>query len=145
MNHKERRVRETAESTKIRIVYDASARANLKALSLNDCLETGPPLQNKLWSVLVRNRFQPVALSGDPTQAFLQVKIREEDRDVVRFHWLKDLATKHVETFPFTRALFGLYMSPFLLGGVIDQHLKNLQNIPEDSTKPLRGRLDQRR
>ena len=30
-------VRETAESTKIRIVYDASARANEKAPSLNDC------------------------------------------------------------------------------------------------------------
>ena len=39
-------IRETVESTKIRIVYDASARANEKAPSLNDCLETGPPLQN---------------------------------------------------------------------------------------------------
>ena len=39
-------IRETAESTKMRIVYDASARANEKSLSLNDCLETGPPLQN---------------------------------------------------------------------------------------------------
>ena len=58
-------IRETAESTKIRIVYNESARANEKAPSLNDCLETGTPLQNKLWSVLVRNRFQPVALAGD--------------------------------------------------------------------------------
>lgn len=121
-------VRETAESTKIRIVYDASARAYDKAPSLNDCLETGPPLQNKLWSVLVRNRFHPVALAGDLKQAFLQVRIRNEDRDVMRFHWLKDLATKEVETLRFTRALFGLSTSPFLLGGVIDQHLKNFQN-----------------
>ena len=37
-------VRETAESTKIRIVYDASARANEKVPSLNDCLETGTTL-----------------------------------------------------------------------------------------------------
>ena len=41
-------VRESAESTKMRIVFDASARANEKSLSLNDCLETGPPLQNLL-------------------------------------------------------------------------------------------------
>ena len=47
-------VRETAESTKLRIVYDASARAWNGAPSLNECLNTGPPLQNKLWSVLVR-------------------------------------------------------------------------------------------
>ena len=72
-------IRETAESTKIQIVYDASARANVEAPSLNDCLETGPLLQNKLWSVLERNRFQPVALAGDLKQAFLQVRIREED------------------------------------------------------------------
>lgn len=75
------------------------------------------------------NRFQHVALAGDLKQAFLQVRIREEDRDVMRFHWLKDLDTKHVETLRFTQALFGLSTLPFLLGGVIDQHLKNLQNV----------------
>ena len=95
-------IRETAESMKIRIVYDAAARANEKAPSFNDCLETGPPLQNKLWSVLVRNWFQPVALAGDLKQAFLQLRIREEDRDMMRFHWLKDLDTKHVETLHLT-------------------------------------------
>ena len=65
-------VRETAESTKIRIVYDASTRGNVETPSLNDCLETGPPLPNKVWSVLVRNRFQPVALAGNLKQAFLE-------------------------------------------------------------------------
>ena len=113
-------VRETAESTKIRIIYDASARGNVETPSLNDYLKTGPPLQNKLWSVLVRNRFQPVALARDLKQAFLQVRICEEDREVMRFHWINDLDTKRVETLRFTRALFGLSTSPFLLGGVID-------------------------
>ena len=65
----------------MRIVYDASARANDKSPSLNECLDTGPPLQNQLWSVLVRNRFHPVAIAGDLKQAFLQVRIRQTDRD----------------------------------------------------------------
>lgn len=134
-------IRETAESTKIRIVYDASARANREAPSLNDCLETGPPLQNKLWSVLIRNTFHPVALAGDLKQAFLQVRIREEDRDVMRFHWLKDLETKQVETLRLTRALFGLSTSPFLLGGVIDQHLQNLQHIFPNEVGEIRRSL----
>lgn len=121
-------VRETAESKKIRIVYDASARAYHQAPSLNDCLETGPPLQNKLWSVLTRNCFHPVALAGDLRQAFLQVRIREEDRDAMRFHWLRDLESKEVETLRFTRSLFGMSTSPFLLGGVIEQHLNNVQH-----------------
>ena len=41
-------VRATANSTKLRIVYDASARAYDGAPSLNDCFhDAGPPLQKK--------------------------------------------------------------------------------------------------
>ena len=118
-------IRESAESTKLRIVYDASARAYDKAPSLNDCLHAGPPLQNQLWSVLVRARFHPVLTTGDMKQAFLQVRVRMQDRDAMRFHWIADLGTRQVETLRFTRALFGLSSSPFLLGGVIKQHLEN--------------------
>ena len=66
----------------------------------------------------------PVALADDLKQAFLQVRIREGDRDAMR---LKDLKTMQVETLRFTGALFGLSTSPFLHGGIIDQHLRNLQ------------------
>ena len=48
-------VRESAESTKVRRVYDVSARAYGQAPSLNECLENGPPLHNQLWDILVRN------------------------------------------------------------------------------------------
>ena len=116
-------VRETAESNKLRIAYDTSARAWDGAPSLNECLNTGPPLQNQLWSVLIQGRFNPVAITGDIKKAFLQVRIRLEERDALRFHWLKNVETKEVETLRFTRALFGLGPSPFFLGGVIEQHL----------------------
>ena len=64
-------VQETAKRTKFSIVYDAAARAFDKAPSLNDCLETGLPLQNKLWSLFTGNRFHLVALAGGLKQAFL--------------------------------------------------------------------------
>ena len=83
-------IRESEESTKIRFVFNGSARANERSPSLNDCLETGPPLQNLLWNVLVRNRFKAVALARDLKQAFLQIRIREQDCDSLRFHWIKD-------------------------------------------------------
>jgi len=105
-------VREAAESTKLRIVYDASLQVSDKTPSLNECLHAGPPLQNKHWAVLVRPRFHPVALTGDIKQAFFQVRIRKGDRDAMRF----------------TRALLGLAPSPFLLGGVIKQHLDACQS-----------------
>ena len=37
-------VRDQAESTKLRVVFDASAKQDDSSPSLNDCLETGPPL-----------------------------------------------------------------------------------------------------
>ncbi len=118
---------ESAETTKMRIVYDGSAPANPKAPSLNDCLETGPPLQNLLLDVLVHNRFHAVTVTGDLKQAFLQVRIQESDRDALRFHWLKDLQSKEVDVLGFTRALFGLAPSPCLLAGVIKEHLRSLK------------------
>ena len=84
-------VRENAESTKVRVVYDASARAHNNAPSLNECLYTGPPLQNQLWSVITRNGFHAVAVAGDLQKAFLQVRVREAERDVLPFHWIVDL------------------------------------------------------
>ena len=41
-------VRETAATTTLTIVFDASAKPSEGDPSLNDFLETGPPLQNLL-------------------------------------------------------------------------------------------------
>ena len=81
-------VRDAAESTKVRIVFDASAKTSSSSVSMNEFLETGPPLINLLLNVLIRNRHRPIALAGDLKQAFLQVGIREADRDALCFHWI---------------------------------------------------------
>ena len=99
-------IRMGAETTKLRIVYDASSRANPQVPCLNDWLYAGPPLQNHLWSVLVRMRFHPVLITGDLQQAFLQVRIKKEERDALRFHW-KTSEHSEVEVLRFTRALYG--------------------------------------
>ena len=66
-----------------------------------------------------------MAGAGDLVKAFVQVYIREREHDSLRFHWLKSLNSTEVETLYFTRALFGLVPSPFLLAGVIEQHLES--------------------
>ena len=111
-------IRKEAASTKVRVVYDAYAKAHPNAVSLNECLYPGPPL----WNVLVRSCPHPVALVGDLKKAFLQGRIRQADRDALRFHWRQG-ERSNIETLRFTRALFGLAPSPFLLGGVIEYHL----------------------
>ncbi|KAK3748960.1 hypothetical protein QZH41_006846 [Actinostola sp. cb2023] len=132
---------ENAETTNLRVVYDASARARDDAPSLNECLHAGPTLQNQLWSVLTCNRFHPVAVSGDLRRAFQQVRIRESDRDALRFHWIIDKTSREIETLRFTRVLFGLAPSPFLLNGVIQQHLESLQLTYPESINEVRRSL----
>ena len=68
-------IREDAESTKMRIVYDCSARSSPADPSLNDCLEKGPPLQPLILDILLRNRMLPLSITGDIKKAFLQIKV----------------------------------------------------------------------
>ena len=122
-------------------MYDASALSQGKAPSLNECLHAGPPLHNKLWSVIIHNRFHPLAVAGDLRGAFLQVRIRETERDALKFYWMADKTGKQVETLRFTRVVFGLAPSLFLLNGVIQQHLENLQSRYPDSVNEIRRSL----
>ena len=48
------------------------------------------PIANYLWNILIRSRFKPILLCGDIEKAFLQIRIRESERDVLRFHWIKN-------------------------------------------------------
>ena len=112
-----------------------SAKPSPQDPSLNDCLNPGPPLQNKIWEVLVRQRTFPVAITGDITKAFLQIRIRETERDALRFHWM----TKNgeLQILRFTRVLFGLVSSPFILGGVIASHLEQWKHERPDHVEEL--------
>ena len=78
-------VKEKSETTKLGIVYDASARATPDSPSLNECLHTGPSLQNKLWDVLFQQRAFPVMVSADIRQAFLHIRVRESKKRSVGY------------------------------------------------------------
>ena len=99
-------IRESAASTKLRVVYDASVKSK-SGFSLNDYLKKGPPLQNKLWDILIRTRFRPVVICGDIEKAFLQIRIRENERDCLRFHWSEKINYDIIKTYRFTRLVFG--------------------------------------
>ena len=79
------------QTTKLRIVYDASAKVKNEDSSLNDCLYRGPVMLNNLCGMLLRFRLKPVGLTSDIEKAFLQIGLQKEDRDVTRFLWLKDI------------------------------------------------------
>ncbi len=118
-------VRKDRATTKVRIVYNGSAKQGDGSLSLNDCLQKGPNLIPKLYEILLRFRWNPVALTADIEKAFLMVGIPKYDRDLLRFLWLKNPndANSTIEQFRFTRLVFGLRSSPTVLGAVISHHL----------------------
>ena len=56
-------------------------------------------------------------------QTSLQVHIKEEDRDPICFHCLIDKDLNQIESYRFTRALFGLAQSLFILEGTLTVYL----------------------
>ncbi|XP_035234195.1 uncharacterized protein LOC118206027 [Stegodyphus dumicola] len=115
--------KKTQSETKWRIVFDASSHAP-GMISLNDTLEAGPNLLPESIGCLLRFRLHEFAVTCDGKQAFLQLSLHKEDRDVTKFFWYKlksdssqpTTFTDEITVYRFTRRLpFGLTCSPFLL------------------------------
>ena len=81
------------ETTKVRVVFDESAKLPKSAL-LNECLYAGPCLLYLVYDILLRFRLQKIVLISDIEQAFMNVEIREEDCGYIRFLWFKDIFLK---------------------------------------------------
>ncbi|XP_066934625.1 uncharacterized protein [Clytia hemisphaerica] len=118
-------VKENRETTKIRIVFDASCGVN--GPSLNECLYPGPNMLAKIFDILLRFRLNRIAITADIKQAFLNVGIHPEHRDFLRFLWHS--SDNEVEIFRFRRVVFGLTSSPFLLNATIKQHVEKEKDV----------------
>ncbi|XP_041461181.1 uncharacterized protein LOC121412436 [Lytechinus variegatus] len=100
---------------KVRVVFDCAARS--KGQSLNDQLLQGPDYTNSLVGVLTRFRQEPIALVADVEAMFHQVKVRNDDRDALRFLWWKDGDTsREPSEYRMTVHLFGATSSPSIAG-----------------------------
>ena len=124
-------VREDKLTTKLRIVYDASARMN--GPSLNDCLYAGPTFGQKILDILIRFRVHNVALVADIEKAFLMISIDEKDRDMLRFLWVDDVDSElpRKQVLRFARVVFGVSSSPFLLNATIKHHMDKYRYTDE--------------
>ena len=121
-------VREDSSTTRLRIVYDASARTKKSDSSLNDCLLKGPTTLQEIPGILMRFRMHPIGLVADIEKAFLQVGLHLPDRDVCRFLWPEnpfDQDLRNIKIYRFRRVPFGIISSPFLLAAVIGHHIRS--------------------
>jgi hypothetical protein len=122
-----------SSTTPLRIVYDSSCKTPA-GVSLNDCLEIGPTLQNDMLTILLRFRAHPIGLTADIEKAFHQVGLHEQDRDFARFLWLKDPydSKSDFESYRFRVILFVASSSPFILLSVIKKHLQDSPSLLAD-------------
>lgn len=132
-----------SNTTAMRIVYDASAKISSKALSLNDCLHTGPNLIQRLQNMLLAFRSHKIAFTADIEKAFLQIELNTRERDATRFLWLKDVDKSannpdNLVVYRFCRVLFGAAPSPYLLNATIQHHLTKQDDwISEDLQRSI--------
>jgi hypothetical protein len=113
-------------TTKWRIVFDASSHER-GFPSLNDALEMGPNLLPEILATLLRFRLHRKAVVCDGSQAFLQLSLHENDRNLTRFFWYRlerdhdghHHTTSDVIVYRFTRLPFDLTSSPFLLSATL--------------------------
>ena len=94
-------------------------------------LTTAPSLHPR------RERLYPILLTGDLKKAFLQTRLKETERDSLRIHWRPPYSCKTM-VFRFTCAFFGMTCSPFLFGGVINQHLDMWERRYPELVKEVR-------
>ena len=101
------------------------------------------PLTPLTIDVLVRFLEHKIVLVGDIKKAFLKIKISPEDRDYLRFLWVRNIlaAASEIEVFRFCRVIFGCGPSPFLLNGTLKHHLSKYEEDDPDFVQKMKNVL----
>ena len=126
-------------TTKVRVVYDASAKTKPENKSLNECLNQGPVMLQDLTGIFLRFRLNKVAMVADIEKAVLQIGLNDIAKDVTRFFWLKyanNLNTENnIQIYRFCRVPFGIISSSFLLAATLDSHLKTFKSATAEKIR----------
>ncbi|GFW40651.1 integrase catalytic domain-containing protein [Trichonephila clavipes] len=121
-------VREQSETTKLRVVFDASAKTDSN-LSLNDILHTGPKLQNELFNILLKFRCHRIALTGDIEKMFRQILVNEDDVEFQQIFW-REIHEESLKEYRLLTVTYGTACAPYL-------SIRTIQQIAEEEIKKL--------
>lgn len=112
-------VREDRETTKVRVVFDASAKGS-NGHSLNDVMMIGPALQPDLRSLITKWRTHKICIVGDITKMYRMVKMTEEHTDLQRIVW-RDDPSDEIKNYNLTTVTFGTAAAPYLAVRTLNQ------------------------
>ncbi len=129
-------VKESSTTTKLRVVFDASAKTS-SGYSLNDLLLPGPISYPLLTNILLSFRVYRIGLSADISKMFREVSLHHADRDYHRFLFEDD---GEVQDWRMKRLTFGINCSPFLATQVLRQLAKDCSTeFPEAAQSILKS------
>ena len=98
--------KESSTSTKLRVVFDASARTT-SGHSLNETLMVGPNLYPEVIDILIKFRSYPVAVTADISKMYRAVVLSPLDRDLHRVVWRPNQTSEHCG-YRMTHVTFGV-------------------------------------
>lgn len=117
-------LKESSTSTKLRVVFDASANSN-SGISLNNALLVGPTIQDDLYQIILRFRMHQYVFTADIEKMYRQVLMHKEDIDYQRIVWRRDVNLP-IEHFRLKTVAYGTASAPYLA-------TKALQQLGEDN------------
>ena len=114
-------LKQESQTTKCRLVMDASSKASASHISLNQALYQGPNLILDLSIILMKFLLGKYATIADLEKAFLKIIIAICDRDALRFFWPANPLDPYSKliTYRFKVVMFGSAASPFQLAAVL--------------------------
>ena len=99
--------------------------------TLNKALLTGPGLLCSLVGLLLRFRQFAIAVTEDKESMFMQIAVRKEDQDALRFVWYKN----NTETiYKYKQLIFGATCSPSCAIYVLRKYATDYRHV---SLKPV--------
>lgn len=105
-------LKEQSESTKCRVVFDASAKTT-SGLSLNDIMMVGPTVQDDIFSILARFREHNYILTGDIEKMYRQILIHPSQRHLQIILWRENMH-EPMKYLQLNTVTYGTSSAPFL-------------------------------
>ncbi|XP_062713341.1 uncharacterized protein LOC134290258 [Aedes albopictus] len=106
-------LRPSSSSTKLRVVFDASAKASPSDVALNQALLVGATVQNDIFVILVRFRKHFVVFTADISKMYRQIKVVPAHSCFQRIFWRDDPA-QPLRVLELTTVTYGTACAPFL-------------------------------
>lgn len=125
-------LRPESTSSALRVVFNASAKTT-SGLSLNDCMERGPNLQQDLQGLIIRWRQYRFVCCADIEKMFRQILVQEQDQHYQKIVW-RESTRAPIQEYQLTTVTYGTKAAPFLAMMTLKQlALDEQENFPEAS------------